>query len=61
LVEQVCSSVVILRKGSIVASDRIERLRELMEQPSLERVFTQLAVQQNVGQVAQDLVEAMAL
>jgi len=61
LVEQVCSSVVILREGSIVASDRIERLRELMEQPSLERVFTQLAVQQNVGQVAQDLVEAMAL
>jgi len=61
LVEQVCSSVVILREGSIVASDRIERLRELMEQPSLERVFTQLAVQQDVGQVAQDLVEAMAL
>ena len=61
LVEQVCSSVVILRDGSIVASDRIERLRELMEQPSLERVFTQLAVQQDVGQVAQNLVEAMAL
>lgn len=61
LVEQVCSSVVILREGSIVASDRIERLRELMEQPSLERVFTQLAVQQDVGQVAQNLVEAMAL
>ena len=61
LVEQVCSSVVILREGSIVASDRIERLRELMEQPSLERVFTQLAVQQDVGQVAQKLVEAMAL
>ena len=61
LVEQVCSSVVILRGGSIVASDRIERLRELMEQPSLERVFTQLAVQQDVGQVAQNLVEAMAL
>ena len=61
LVEQVCSSVVILREGSIVASDRIERLRELMEQPSLERVFTQLAVQQDVGQVAQDLVDAMAL
>ena len=61
LVEQVCSSVVILREGSIVASDRIERLRELMEQPSLERVFTQLAVQQDVGQVAQKLGEAMAL
>ena len=61
LVEQVCSSVVILRDGEVVASDRVERLRELAEQPSLEQVFTQLAVQQDVGQVAKDLVEAMSL
>jgi|TARA_B100002003_G_scaffold205018_1_gene198218 hypothetical protein len=45
----------------VVASDRVERLRELMEQPSLEQVFTQLAVQEDVDQVAKDLVEAMAL
>jgi hypothetical protein len=45
----------------VVASDRVERLRELMEQPSLEQVFTQLAVQEDVDQVANDLVEAMAL
>ncbi|MDP6582721.1 MAG: ATP-binding cassette domain-containing protein, partial [Vicinamibacterales bacterium] len=61
LVEQICSSVVILRDGAVVASDRVERLRELMEQPSLEQVFTQLAVQEDVDQVAKDLVEAMAL
>ena len=61
LVEQMCSSVVILREGEAVASDRIERLRELMQQPSLEQVFTQLAVRQDVGQVARDLVEAMKL
>jgi hypothetical protein len=45
----------------VVASDRVEQLRELMEQPSLEQVFTQLAVQEDVDQVAKDLVEAMAL
>ncbi|MDP7690945.1 MAG: hypothetical protein QGG89_03820 [Vicinamibacterales bacterium] len=45
----------------MVASDRVEQLRELMEQPSLEQVFTQLAVQEDVDQVAKDLVEAMAL
>ena len=61
LVEQICSSVVILRDGMVVASDRVERLRELMEQPSLEQVFTQLAVREDVGQVARDLVETMAL
>ena len=32
-----------------------------MEQPSLEQVFTQLAVRQDIDQVARDLVEAMAL
>ena len=61
LVEQVCSSVVILREGSVVASGQVEQLRELMEQPSLEKVFTQLAVKQDVGQVARNLVETMAL
>ena len=52
MVEQVCSTVVILREGRIVASDRIERLRALMEQPSLEGVFTQLAGQRDAEQVA---------
>ena len=61
LVEQVCSSVVILREGEVVASDTIAELRTLLAQPSLEKVFTQLAVQQDVGSVARDLVDAMKL
>ena len=61
LVEQVCSSVVILRDGEVVAADRIERLRELMHQPSLEQVFTQLAVQEDVTETAQGLFDAMKL
>ena len=61
MVEQVCSTVVILREGQVVASDRIERLRALMRQPSLEGVFTQLAGQRDAEQVAGELVEAMKL
>ena len=61
MVEQACSAAVILREGQIVASDRIERLRTLMEQPSLEGVFTQLAGQRDAEQVAGELVEAMKL
>ena len=60
-VEQVCSEVLILRDGEVVASDDVERLRALMERPSLEQVFTRLAVRQDVGQVARDLMEAMTL
>ena len=32
------TSVVILRKGKIVAYDKVERLRDLMQQPSLEGI-----------------------
>ena len=51
LVEQVCSSVVILREGQVAAADRIERLEDLMNQPSLEQVFTRLAVQDDAGRL----------
>ncbi len=61
MVEQICSSVVILREGQVVAADRVERLRALMRQPSLEGVFTQLAGQRDAEQVAGELVEAMKL
>ena len=43
VVEKICSTVLILRSGEVVAYDSIERLRELMSQPSLEGVFAQLA------------------
>jgi ABC-2 type transport system ATP-binding protein len=43
VVEKICSSVVILRQGEVVAYDSIDRLRQLMSQPSLEGVFAQLA------------------
>ena len=61
LVEQVCSSVVILREGQVVAADRVDRLQALLRQPSLEGVFTQLAGQDGPEQVAGKLVEAMKL
>lgn len=61
LVEQVCSTVIILRGGRIVTKGEVENLRQLMHQPSLEQVFTQLAVRRDVRQVASDLVEAMKL
>ena len=53
--------MVILREGQIVAQDSVERLRELLRQPSLEQVFTQLAVHEDIGQVTGDLIEAMKL
>ncbi|HXP88956.1 MAG TPA: ABC transporter ATP-binding protein [Bryobacteraceae bacterium] len=59
VVEKVCSSVLILRKGRTVAHDRVERLRELMQQPSLEGVFAQLTEQEDPCHVVQGILAAM--
>ncbi len=60
-VERVCSRVVILHKGKLVADDSIERLRSLMELSTLEAIFSQLAVDQDTGSMARqiaDLIDA---
>jgi ABC-2 type transport system ATP-binding protein len=40
IVERVCSRVVILHKGRVVANDSIEQLRALMSLPTLEETFS---------------------
>jgi ABC-2 type transport system ATP-binding protein len=59
VVEKVCSTVLILRKGQVVAYDSIDRLRELMSQPSLEGVFAQLAQVEDGDILAGRIIEAM--
>jgi hypothetical protein len=51
--------VIILSDGQIVADDSAARLRELMNLPSLEDVFSRLAVRQNLDEMAGALVEAI--
>jgi ABC-2 type transport system ATP-binding protein len=59
VVEKICSTVLILRKGQVVAYDSISRLQEIMHQPSLEGVFTQLAEVEDGESVAGRIIEAM--
>ena len=59
VVERLCTRVVILRKGQVVANDSVERLRDLMSLPSLEDVFSQLAVQEDTDQIAREMLAAM--
>jgi ABC-2 type transport system ATP-binding protein len=55
MVEKVCSEVLILHRGRIVAHDSVERLRELQHVESLEEVFSALAVDQNVHAIGREL------
>jgi macrolide transport system ATP-binding/permease protein len=59
VVEKVCSKVLILRKGEVVAYDSIERLQELMSQPSLEGVFAQLVEAEDGDALAGQIINAM--
>jgi ABC-2 type transport system ATP-binding protein len=60
-VERVSSHVVILHRGKVVADDSIERLRTLMSLPTLEDIFSQLAVEQDTVAISRqiaDLIQA---
>ncbi len=59
VVEKVCTSVMILRKGCVVANDSVARLRDLMELPSLEDIFSQLVLQEDTEKIAADIVDVM--
>ncbi len=55
LVEKVCSRVIVIYRGKIVADDSVHRLRDLMSLPSLEEIFTQLVHQDDMEARARDI------
>jgi ABC-2 type transport system ATP-binding protein len=59
IVEKLCSRVLILYKGRAVANDDVNKLRHLMELPSLEEIFRQLALHEDTERIASDIVEVM--
>jgi ABC-2 type transport system ATP-binding protein len=56
-VERICSHVVILHRAKIVADDSIERLRTLMALPTLEEIFSQLAVEQDTAAISREIAD----
>ncbi len=54
--EKVCARVIMLYQGKVVADDEVGRLRDLMNLPSLEQIFRQLARQEDVGAAAREMV-----
>jgi ABC-2 type transport system ATP-binding protein len=56
-VERICSHIVILHRGKVVADDSIERLRTLMALPTLEGIFSQLAVEQDASTISREIAD----
>jgi len=61
VVEKICSRVIIIHKGNIVADDSIENLRSLMKLPSLEQIFGQLVIQEDTEAIAQGIFDIIKL
>ena len=60
VVEKLCSRVVVLHRGRVVADDSVEHLRGLMARDSLEEVFAQLVVREDPERVARDIADLVA-
>ena len=61
VVEQLCTDVVILSDGHVVAHDRVDRLRELQEEKTLEHVFVKLAVREDMNVTAKAILDTVKL
>jgi len=61
VVEQLCTDVVILADGHVVAHDRVDRLRGLQQDQSLEHVFVRLAVREDMDEKAKAVMETVRL
>jgi ABC-2 type transport system ATP-binding protein len=61
VVEKVCHTVLILRKGQVVAHDSVDRLREMMSESSLEGVFAQLTQAEDTTTIARRILEVVAI
>ena len=56
-VERISARVVILHRAKVVADDSIERLRSMMDLPTLEEIFSQLVVEQDFAATARQIAE----
>jgi ABC-2 type transport system ATP-binding protein len=60
VVEKVCAQVIIIYRGQIMAADSVNRLRDLMNAPTLEGIFAQLVEHRDLEGVARDIVCAVS-
>jgi ABC-2 type transport system ATP-binding protein len=61
VVEQVCSRVIVIAKGRILADAPPSELTKLMRLSTLESVFAQLVQQQDTRSLAREIVEVMQI
>jgi ABC-2 type transport system ATP-binding protein len=59
IVEKLCSRVIVLHRGRVVADDSVAALRHLQASGSLEDVFGQLVLREDPRQTASDIADVV--
>jgi len=59
LVERLCTRVIVLHEGRVVADDSVARLRTVLASASLEDVYTHLVIRQDPERIARDIAEVV--
>ena len=60
IVERVCTRVIVIHQGAVVADDTVDRLRTVMSRTTLEGIFAELAITLDPALVADQLADVMA-
>lgn len=60
VVEKLCTRVIVLHRGRIVADDSVAQLRTVMASNSLEEVFAQLVLRVDPERTARDIADVVA-
>ncbi len=56
VIEKICSRVLIIHQGQLLADDSVENLRDLMHVPSLEEIFQQLIQHDDYDKTVNDIL-----
>jgi len=60
-VEKICTRVIIIHKGLIVANDSVKNLKKLKKIQSLEEIFKQATEQENIKKIVNRILEIIKL
>jgi ABC-2 type transport system ATP-binding protein len=60
VVEKLCTRVIVLHRGRVVADDSVANLEQLMARGSLEDVVAQLVLREDPERTARDIADVVA-
>jgi ABC-2 type transport system ATP-binding protein len=61
VVEKLCTRVIVLHEGRVVADDSVQQLRTVLASGSLEEVFARLVLRRDPEKIARDIADVVTV